>query len=215
MRFAPPVAVTRLALVVACVGAIGLSACGSDETDRPAATSATVAPTTPTPTMSAERKRDAVRVAKALRAGRKTISGSIGEEYVANVECQAAPEGADDYDCSFILDSMEPSSFRMRLQDDGTVTKVLANRPPVKGMTTAANVADLLTADDKLQGAPARTRDWSCSRSPRMEPDGTFASSGAGYVCTTFLRVDRTERRRYVEFGPDGTARRDYTFPSD
>ena len=124
---------------------------------------------------------------------------------------------AGEFECPYGRgDGMESSWIGIRVQPDGTATKVLAFAKPRTGAKSPAEVERLLARDDREMSAPARVGDYTCLRSPRIEPDGRPSDTDAnatGDRCTTVHRIDHEQHVRYVEFAADGTALRDYEIP--
>lgn len=199
--------VRRSLAVASLLTAAAACGCGSDraETTSPA----------PTSTPSAAQRQAAKAATVALKKHGWKVAGTIGPPAAfGDADCTPSDGAADRIDCAFgttYFGNMEPTWFEVRMQPDGSLSKVLGRREPAAGTKSSAQTATLLASDDLLQHAPSRTRDYACQSVQRVEPDGTRGStSAAGQLCTTYFRVSRQHVQRYVEFAPDGTVTRDY-----
>lgn len=204
--------VSRGLLVVATVlTVVGVGGCGSlTASDR-----SEVRTPGPTSTSSAAQRHAAEAATAVLRKHGALVAGTIGPPAAfGDADCNPTDDGAGRIVCAFgttYFGNMEPTWFEVRIQPDGSLSKVLGRREPVAGSKSSAQTAALLASDDLLQHAPSRTRDYACRRAHRIEPDGARGStSAAGQLCATYLRVSRENVERYVEFAPDGTVTRDY-----
>lgn len=194
-------------VLVALIALAGLAGCGGDGRAERADGRG--------PAPSAEQRRAAQAATVALRTRGALIAGPIAPAAAFDdAACEPSTDDPRVIECAFgtsYYNNMEPTWFAVRLQPDGSLSKVLGRRAPVAGAKSSAQAAALLASDDSLQNAPSRTRGYACRRESRVEPDGTRATTGAvGQLCNTHLRVSRQTIQRYVEFAPDGTATRDY-----
>lgn len=182
-------------ITVAAVIAVLVAGCGGDD-ELPIGTS----PTQSTPTPEA--------VATKVAESAALFAGLADPDAFVDTSCEAgAAEG--EFRCSYGNEGDPDSgSLAVRLQADGSVGKVLGGATPVAGQPTPTRVAELLVADDRAAGEKSVT--YTCAASTAINPDGSSAgASTPGFRCV-LLDGKKPVGQRYLQFGPDGTAVRDF-----
>ncbi len=193
-----------LLITTAAILAIVFGGGGDDNTSSSSGSAAT-SPATGSGDASTDQVVAAVRASGDLLAGRAKPSA------FADATCE--PTDGMDFRCAFGGEG-DPDSgaIRVRLQDDGSVTKILGTVPAAVGQKTGTQTQALLTDDDVASGASEVT--YICATSTAINPDGTSAGSTAtGQRCVLTEPAqgdDKIVGQRYVEFAADGTARRDF-----
>ncbi len=197
-----------LLITIAAVVAILVAGCGDE--DKPGTTGGSGGST------PAAAAGDAATVEKALAQDGDQLAGRItNPDLMTGIECEPTDGTPPSYRCSMGADmgAGEPVYMVVRLQDDGTVTKLLAGDPPIAGEKTSEQTAELLAADDRYQEASKLA--YVCATSAPVNPDGSSTGgTGAGQRCIG-RKSGGSAIQRYVEFAADGTARRDYVLPAD
>lgn len=192
-------------ITLAAVVAILVAGCGdgdpkpqmggaaSDSADTPATTEASSSPEA---------------VAKQISESAALFSGLADPDAFADTTCEAG-DAEGEYRCAYGGEGDPDSgSITVRLQSDGSIGKVLGNETPEAGAPATDRVAELLVADDKASGQKAVT--YACAASTAINPDGSSAgTSASGFRCA-LVDGTRPVGQRYVQFGSDGTAVRDF-----
>ena len=188
-----------LLITIAAVVAILIAGCGGD--DEPS----TAAGSTPS---AAPADASTEKVTTAVRAAGKDLAGRGEASAFADATCE--PTDGADYRCAFGGDGdPDAGAIRVRLQDDGSVTKLLGTAPPTAEPKTSTATQTLLADDDVASGAT--TVKYTCATSTAINPDGTSAGSSAtGQRCVLIDAKGKVVGQRYVEFSPDGSVRRDF-----
>lgn len=194
--------------------AVALAGCGDDgnsgsgrgteRTSTPSASS--VAATSPAASAALERT-DAHLGGWIFAEAARTVGG-----------CSVVDGHPSDFDCAVGagVGGEEPAWQRIRLQADGTATKLLAAAAPAEGKPSSSEVQHLLARDDQEVRAPTTVSDYACSPSPRLDRGGqpvAGSPKATGWRCTVTQRLGKVDRVRYVEFAADGTATQDFALP--
>lgn len=209
------VGIPILLITIAAVIAIVVAGCGGDDEPGPTASgeapaAASAPPAGDAPTAEVEQ---ALADRGPLLAGWQT---DWDKAVFADAACEPTDgAGATDFRCTFSAGSgKEPAALRIRLQGDGTITKLLGSDPPVAGQKRSADAQALLAADDAANDL--KTDSYVCATSTPVNPDGTSTGgTTAGQRCVRLKGKETVLGQRYVEFAPDGTALRDYALPDD
>lgn len=198
-----------LLITIAAVVAILVAGCGDDEP----------APAGGSGSAPAAGGGDGAAVEQALEQDGDLLAGRLSEAGKVSIEqasCEPLDSGAGDFSCSVTAGarSSAPSLWKVRLQGDGTASKLLAGQPPASGDKTSESTAALLVADDANQSATPLK--YVCATSTTVNPDGSSTGGmGSGQRCVGLNAAGKVELQRYVEFAPDGAATRDFLLPDE
>lgn len=190
-----------LLITIAAILAIVFGGCGDDD----AGSSGSAGSTSPA-AASGDASTD--KVVAEVRKSAAVLPGRTEPSAFADATCE--PTDGMDFRCALGGDG-DPDSvtIRVRLQDDGTVTKVLGTVPAEAGQKTSTQTQALLTDDDAATSSSKVT--YTCATSTAINPDGTSAGSTVtGQRCVLVKGKGEIVGQRYVEFAPDGTATRDF-----
>lgn len=192
-------------ITVAAVIALLVAGCGGDDANDPAGSAPGTTYGEPAPTQAARTPED---VAKKISESAALIAGLANPDAFDDTTCEAG-EAPDEYRCAFGGEGDPDSgSLTVRAQADGSIGKVLGGEAPPGGQPDPTRVAELLEADDRASGGTKHT--YACAASTAINPDGSSAGSSVpGFRCAA-LRGTKPVAQRYVQFGADGTAVRDF-----
>lgn len=197
-------------ITIAAVVAVLIAGCGAD--DEMPIGKGTTPPAQSTPANSAS-PADAKAVAKKVSESAALFSGMDDPDAFADVSCEPG-SAADEFRCSYSgmvedANHMMDGEITVRRQSDGSIGKVLGEGAPAAGQPTAEKVAELLKADDLLH-SQQKNFTYRCAASTAINPDGSSAGTSIpGFRCV-FIAKGKPAVQRYVQFGADGTAVRDF-----
>lgn len=193
-------------ITLAAIVAVLIAGCGDDE--PAAAPQGTSSSSAPAPTQALSPAAVATKVVE----GAALFSGLADPDSFADTTCKAT-EPAGDFLCERswtdpAVDHERVASITVRADANGSVSKLLGGKTAGSGQPEVARVAELLAADDTAAGEEELT--YACAASTAINPDGSSAGSTVpGFRCAA-LRGKKPVAQRYVQFGADGTAVRDF-----